>query len=604
MKHFDSDHFSPTAGTAGASAPLQVQNDRLAPMLLSATIQQVRAAQEMASFYKEALDEAAIVAVTDPKGTILSVNGKFCELSGYAAEELIGSNHRILKSGVHDRDFFRAMYRTIARGEIWHGEICNRAKSGRLYWVDTTIVPHRGSNGRIETYTAIRFDITPQKTAEERLWRLANIDVLTELPNRLKFMDDLDATINDPAGHDNGIVVGLMDIDHFKDINDSLGHAAGDELLRQVALRIRESLAPRDEIARLGGDEFALIFRDCHTRADKDARIARIFAALGAPLTICGTERSLSASLGVARFPNEGDNSSELLKNADIALYAAKAMGRGRAEVFSARMRERVQRRAELRSRFESGLRSGEFRVMYQPILPLGCKEPIAMEALLRWSHPEHGLIQPPEFIEALSDETLAAMVDSFVLERVLQQIQQWRRDCVPFTSVAVNATLGDFRTAAYVDRILHAIRHGLIDRQDLCVEITEDMLLGRGGGRARIEIERLHQAGVRVAFDDFGTGFASLRHLRDLPVGMVKIDKSFICSLETDQADRAVVMSVIELAHRLGKKVTAEGVETRAQAAILELLGCDRIQGYLVSRALTAEDMEQFVRQRPALAA
>lgn len=587
MKHYDRSAFQAANATDQHAATAAGQPER-----------------DMASFYKEALDEAAIVAVTDARGTILSVNGKFCELSGYSSEELVGNNHRILKSGLHGGEFFRNMYRTIAQGGIWHGEICNRAKNGKLYWVDTTIVPHRGPDGTIESYTAIRFDITPQKTAEERLWRLANLDSLTELPNRMKFMDDLDAMITNSGNPPGGIVVGLMDLDHFKDINDSLGHAAGDQLLREVASRIRDVMGNEDEIARLGGDEFALLFRNCHSRTDKEERIARIFAALGAPMVICGTERSLSASIGVARFPNEGENSSELLKNADIALYAAKAKGRARAEIFSERMRERVQRRAELRSRFESGLRAGEFRVMYQPILPLHDQGAISMEALLRWSHPERGLIQPPEFIEALADETLAAMVDSFVLEHVLGQIQQWRAKGLPFGSIAVNATLGDFRTAAYVDRILFAIKHGMIDRQDLCVEITEDMLLGRGGGRARIEIERLNNAGVRVAFDDFGTGFASLRHLRDLPVEMVKIDKSFICALEDNPADRAIVMSVIELAHRLGKQVTAEGVETRAQSAILELLGCDRIQGYLVAPALSAPELEAFILTRPALAA
>lgn len=594
MKHYAANHFNSWLSPLPAPFAPDMEDSE----------QQVRAAEDRARFYKDALDEAAIVAVTDAKGTILSVNGKFCELSGFSEAELIGANHRILRSGVHDRNYFQHMYRTIARGDVWHGEICNRAKNGKFYWVDTTIVPHRGCEGRIESYTAIRFDITPQKVAEERLWRLANIDALTGLPNRLKFMRDLDEIVADRVNHVNGIVVALMDIDHFKDINDSFGHPAGDELLREVGNRIRAALDEGDIIARLGGDEFALIFRNCPTRADKDARVARIFASLAAPMTICDSEQKLSASLGATRFPEEGLCGKDLLKNADIALYSAKAKGRNRAEMFSERMRNVVQRRAELRNRVEAGLRNCEFLVEYQPIVPVSSTTPICMEALLRWRDPRAGRLEPESFAEALNDEGLAALVDAFVLEEVLTQIRAWRMAKIPFGSISVNTTLGDFRTAAYVDRILLALVNAEIEKEDLCIEITEGMVLGRGGSRARVEIERLHVAGFRIAFDDFGTGFASLRHLRDLPIDLVKIDKSFIRSLEDDQADRAVVTSIIELAHRLGKKVTAEGVETNAQAAILELLGCDNIQGYLMSRPLPAEEVPAFLTRPSYLAA
>lgn len=555
---------------------------------------QLREVRNWAAFYKEALDEAAIVAMTDPHGTIVSVNHKFCEISGYSEEELIGANHRLLHSGMHDRAFFRDLYRTITRGAIWHGEICNRAKSGKLYWVDTTIVPHKGLDGRIRSYTAIRFDITPQKTAEERLWRLANVDSLTGLPNRRRFMEDLQALTE--AGKDVGLAVGLLDIDHFKDINDSLGHVAGDKLLQEIGRRIRGAMAPSDIIARLGGDEFALIFRDCRPHNDLNARIGHIYEALAEPMCLEGDHKKLSASIGITRFPHGGKSGSELLKHADIALYAAKAKGRNCAEYFTDEMRDSIQRRTNLLRRFERGVFDNEFRVHYQPIVPLKPDIPFKMEALLRWQHPEKGLLYPGDFLEALLDDTMTARVDLFVLETVLKDIGRLRGEGLMRGSIAVNATLGDFRGPRFVDRILAALDDGEVQQGNLCVEITEGMLLGHRGSRARNGIEQLHANGILIAFDDFGTGYASLRHLRDLPVDFVKIDKSFVMSLGSDHADRSIVRSVIDLAHHLGKRVVAEGVDNEEQLEIIRSFGCDYIQGYLVSQAVPFDEVREFI--------
>lgn len=555
----------------------------------------VAMAADLAAFYKEALEQAAIVEISDPLGTILSANDRFCEISGYSRGELVGANHRLLRSGEHDRAFFQDMRQTIARGRVWRGEICNRAKDGARYWVDTTIVPHRQRGGGIERFMAIRFDITAQKLAEERLLRLATVDPLTDLPNREGFLHSLDEVIGAPAPRGR-IVVGLLDIDHFKDINDSLGHPAGDGALREIALRLRAAMGRDDAIARIGGDEFGVILRNCGSDDEIRERIRRIFGAFTAPVPVGRTERLLSASCGLAMVPGEGGSRSELLRNADIALHEAKANGRGRAELFGIEMQEHAQRRADMRDAFARGLGVGEFVVHYQPIVTLGGAVPLAMEALLRWNHPERGLVSPLHFLEALADEHLAAQVGGFVLGEVIGQMERWRRAGVPFASVSVNATLGDFRSGRYVDTILAAITQRRIVPSDICVEISEDMLVGRGGSRARAEIKRLHAAGVAVAFDDFGTGFASLRHLRDLPVEVVKIDKSFVCAIERDDADRAVVSNVIALAHRLGKTVTAEGVETLPQAQILEMLGCDRIQGFLIAPALPPREIEPML--------
>ncbi|MFA7585181.1 MAG: diguanylate cyclase [Novosphingobium sp.] len=463
------------------------------------------AAEDLAAFYKEALDQAAIVAVTDPRGTIISVNRKFCELSGYNESELIGANHRILRSGMHDRAFFQEFYRTICQGKVWHGRICNRAKNGSLYWVETTVVPRRGSDGRIERFFAIRFDVTPQQLAERQLWRLANNDALTGLPNRLKFMRDLDDTMTQ---QDARLAVGLLDIGNFKDINDSMGHLAGDGVLCKVAQRIRGILPATDHIARFGGDEFALILRDVKGEPDIMARMQAVLGVLSHPIRLeDDATRTVSASLGIAKFPDNGSNSTELLKNADIALYAAKAAGRRTARIFTPLMNAQVQQRTSLLALFQQSLHHGDFEVYYQPIAGIDVTSGYALEALIRWNHPHLGLIGPRQFHQALKEENLAAQIDLFVLHEVLAQIEAWRQRGVPFQSIAVNVTVADLRTPAYLDTVLDAISSGRILTNDLKIEINENVLLGDERGDARQQIDRLHRAGVQIAFDDFGTG-------------------------------------------------------------------------------------------------
>lgn len=552
----------------------------------------VREAQNWISFYQEALDEAAILAVTNVHGTILSVNRKFCALSGYSREELIGANHRLLRSGVHDRAFFANLYQTICGGNVWHGEICNRAKSGKLYWVDTTIVPHRDLTGKLQSFTAIRFDITPQKKAEERWLNLASVDPLTNLPNRRRFMDVLERQFRE--GGD--FTVGILDVDHFKDINDSLGHDAGDELLIEFARRLRTALGPSDFVARLGGDEFAILLRAPAGCGNIKIKMEQIFAALGKPVSIAGETHKLSVSIGASRYTNGSQSYSEILKHADIALYAAKDQGRGCYAIFDGEMRDKVESRARLFKDFSKGIDQAELTVFYQPIVSSETRNLVKIEALLRWAHPERGLVPPSYFQEALSDDRLSARAGEFVLDQVLRHIGDWKARGIDFGAVAINATTGDFRRPYFVNRLLSAIRSGEIAAHDICVEITEGILLGRAASTTRQAIDTLHAAGVMIAFDDFGTGFASLSHLSDIPVDIVKIDKSFVSGMEHSKKNRAIVESVIHLAHALEKKVVAEGVETAYQAEVLSSLSCDFMQGYLFSRPVAFEEVTRLI--------
>lgn len=555
-------------------------------LLQSDRLQQLAA---LADFQREALDAAAIVAVTDRAGRIKSVNAKFCELSGYSEAELIGANHRILASGEHDRAFFQNLYRTISRGDVWHDVICNRAKCGRLYWVDTTIVPHRDRSG----YTAIRFDVTPQKEAERRLWRLANIDPLTGLANRRRFLQLLASATR--AGKP--FATAILDIDHFKDINDSAGHHAGDQLLIAMGEALRAELRPSDSVGRLGGDEFAVIL---HGESAKglQRRLDRMLAGLARKRVSGVEDHAIQASIGAALYPVDGADVASLLKCADMALYAAKESGRGCARLFKPRYREVADQRAGLRAAIAHAIERQELFILYQPIVNLTGDQPAAFEALLRWRRPEGAIQTPTTFGDVFDDERIAADIGKFVLSEVLEQIDRWQAAGVPFRSVAINATLGDFRSRAFVDRIAEAVDSGRIRGEQLCIEITEGMLLDRGARAVREAVDRLNGLGVEIAFDDFGTGFASLTHLRQLPIDHVKIDRSFIEAICIDAKDRVIVESVIDLAHRLGLKVVAEGVEHDAQAQLLRSLDCDSIQGFLIAPALTERLATDFARR------
>jgi diguanylate cyclase (GGDEF)-like protein/PAS domain S-box-containing protein len=549
-------------------------------------------------FIRYALDSAAIVVNTDVQGTITYVNSKFCEISGYAETELLGSNHRMLRSDVHDKAFFRAMYRDITRGRTWRGEICNRRKDGSLYWVDTTIVPHVSARNKVDGYTAIRFDITPRKQLEEALRtskahlnRIANLDPMTDLPNRRRFQEYLEALVSDRSISGRVFHLGLLDIDSFKEINDSFGHYAGDVLLKIVGARLHALVDDSLFISRLGGDEFGLILVGA-TDHQADGFFETVLERIRQPMTIGTTARRCSSSLGIAAYPRDAATADNLFKAADLALYHAKALGRDRLEHFQSQLRENAERKSALLEEIETGLRRSEFVFHYQPIVPLTPNRAYSMEALMRWRHPRRGLLTPAYFLEGLEDRPVRAALGMYMLEHVIADVASLRRQGISLRRVAINLTNSDFRSDVFLERFFELCREAGIEAQQFCVEVTEGMLLGLNQKRVERGLHRLHDAGVEVALDDFGTGYASLTHLRHLPFDLLKIDKSFIANITASPEDQAIVRGVIDIAHSLGKTVTAEGVETIEQVDLLGQMNCDGLQGWYFSHARAVEEL------------
>ena len=558
-------------------------------------------------FIRYALDSAAIVATTDIRGTITYVNSKFCEISGYAREELLNANHRMLKSGNHDMAFFRAMYRDIAKGKVWQGEICNRRKDGSLYWVHTTIVPHVSSRKKVDSYTSIRFDITERKqletrllASEETLRRIADIDPHTDLPNRRCFQEHIGVLIADNERVGRTFYLAVLDVDMFKEVNDSFGHPAGDELLATIANRLRAIADKRIFIARLGGDEFGVIFADA-TKAQAAAFFEQALEAIRMPIPIADTMRRSSASLGVAAFPFDGKDASSIFKAADLALYRAKGLGRDRVEFFVPSLRQAIETKSCMLAEIEEGLHHEAFELHYQPIVPLAPGRKISLEALMRWRHPERGLLMPASFQEAFDDQQVRCALGMYMLERAFRDFVRFRDGGLSLARMSLNLTNSDFRSDVFLDRFFELCEMTGLGPDRFCVEVTEGMFLGLHHRRVDQGLRRLHAAGVAIALDDFGTGFASLTHLRQLPITSVKIDRSFVSNMVVSKEDQAIVRGVIEIAHSLGALVVAEGVETFEQVEMLTDLNCDLLQGWYFGRATEAARLADILSSMPS---
>jgi diguanylate cyclase (GGDEF)-like protein len=432
-------------------------------------------------------------------------------------------------------------------------------------------------------------------TKDEELYFQAHYDPLTGLPNRLYFRDQLDRTLARASRGEERFALLFVDLDYFKRVNDSLGHAAGDVVLREAADRMRRCVRGTDIVARLGGDEFTLLLTDIKSTRDPQIVAEHVIAAMSTPFLIAGHDHFMNASIGIALYPDDGGTADELLRNADTAMYRAKDNGRGQSVYFESRMNADAIARVRLERELHHAIDRNEFVLVYQPQLDLKTDRISGAEALLRWNHPERGLLGPVHFIQLAEETGLIEKLGEWVLREACAQFQRWRGDGIALPRVGVNVSARQFQQKGFVDILAKIVRDCGMQASSLEVEITESLLL-EGSSTVETMLTKLKAIGVQIALDDFGTGYSSLAYLKRFPVDVVKIDRSFVKDLPADEGSAAITAAIIAMAHALHKRVVAEGVATAEQAAFLRRLRCDHIQGYHLSVPLSPSDLAELI--------
>jgi diguanylate cyclase (GGDEF)-like protein/PAS domain S-box-containing protein len=536
--------------------------------------------------------------ITDANQIILNVNQAFSLITGYSAAEVIGKTPQLLSSGQHNKAFYSALWASINDTGSWQGEIWNRRKNGEIYPEWLTITAVKGNQGKVTNYVATLTDITERKTTEERINRLAFYDPLTQLPNRRLLQERLKHSIDLSHRTDTQIAVLMLDLDKFKTVNDTLGHVAGDELLQQVAERIKSRLREEDTVARLGGDEFMVLIENVEHYEYVSNIADDIIYTLGQVFIIRKSHHVyISVSIGISLYPQHGDNVDTLMNNADAALYHIKNQSYGCFAYFSEDLTQKARERINLESRLRRAIEQQELQVYFQPQIDINSGQIVGAEALVRWHDPVYGLVMPTKFITLAEETGLIVPIGEWVLHETCRLGRQWLDLGLPTITLAVNVSPYQFRRTDINALVTKVLNDTGFPVDCLELEITESGLMENQTQAMNI-LNNLHNQGVRFAIDDFGTGYSSLAYLKYFPLDVLKIDKTFIDDIPFSQGDMAIASTIIVMAHHLGFKVLAEGVETKAQLAFLSDQGCDMYQGYLYSKPISADEFAKLLFQ------
>ncbi len=538
------------------------------------------------------------ILITTTEGIILKANNAFGRMLGYSTEDIIGQHTRILHSGRHDADFYRAMWKEIAANGIWQGEIWDRHKDGHMVPVWLTISSLYDNDGKVIRYIAIMYDISKQKESQEHINYLAHYDPLTGLPNRFLFTDRLGHALAQAKRQQRKLALLFIDLDNFKQINDSRGHPVGDELLSMVAKRLTNVTRESDTVARLSGDEFTLLIEDSADEASLRMTAQKILKILSEPFDLADGQAFITASIGIAICPDDGDSIDSLLKHADLAMYRSKEVGRNHFNFYAQEMSDRVHERMTLNTSLRQALDQKGLELHYQPIMNVGMGTCIGAEALIRWQHSDMGWISPTKFIPVAEESDLIHLLGEWVLRTACLQMNGWLDAGLELGSLAVNVSGKQIVIGDFVNITRRVLEETGCPPERIVLELTESFIMRESEGAIKA-LNQLRALGFGIAIDDFGTGYSSLSYLKRLPVTKLKLDQSFVQDIPGDSNDAAIARAILGLGDILGLEVVAEGVESKEQHKFLLSEGCAQSQGFLYSRPLTSPIFADFVPNR-----
>ena len=542
---------------------------------------------------------AEAIVITDSNACFISVNPAFTEITGYTAEEMAGQTPRLLKSNHHDASFYNVMWNELlsTRGQ-WQGQIWNRRKDGEAFLAWQTITAVRDDSGTIIRFLSVFDDITEVHRKDEHIRHQAYHDALTGLPNRLLLHDRLGHAIEVAKREQSQVAVMFIDLDRFKVVNDSLGHDVGDLLLIEITERLKECLRKSDTVARLGGDEFVVVVSDFDGIGEVAEVADKILRAVALPLTLKNHEVQVGASVGIAFFPQDGEDVTALMKDADTAMYRAKGGGRNTFRFFDAKMDGAAVERLLLEAALRHALANGEFQLYYQPKIYLSTGKLSGVEALIRWNSPDRGLVAPDIFIPLAEETGLIVGIGDWVIEEACQQMAEWDHRASLMIPVAINVSAQQFLDHRFADKVSALLVRHQIEPSRLEIELTESTVMA-DPERAVTQFKQLREVGVTISVDDFGTGYSSLAYLKRLPLDTIKIDRSFIRKIDSEGDNAAIVRAIIALGGALGMSTIAEGVETAEEERHLREAGCDRAQGFMYTKPLPSDQFETWLAER-----
>jgi diguanylate cyclase (GGDEF)-like protein/PAS domain S-box-containing protein len=568
-------------------------------LLVHRTLMAISSAEDAVKLRDRAIESSvSAICITDnlaPDNPIVYVNSAFERITGYSSQEVLGRNPRLLQGTDLAQPELIAIRAALHDQRPCHVVLRNYRKDGSMYWNELNISPVRSDAGTVTNFIGVHSDITDAKTHQDELARQANHDSLTGLPNRNLLRDRIDRACVRTQRYGDFAAVAFMDLDNFKVVNDSLGHSLGDQLLRAVAARLESSLRVMDTVARPGGDEFVLVLADQKSEQSVSGELQRIVESFSQPFALEGRDVFITASIGVALYPQDANDPETLLKSAELAMYRVKESGRNGYQLYTPEMQTRVTERLALVGMLQRALAQGEFSLHYQPQVDLHTNRVFGCEALLRWNQPDLGMIDPGKFIPLAEETGLIVPIGEWIVRTACRQSKTWQNAGLPAVTMSVNISARQFRETTLLQAVANILDETGLDASGLELEVTESVIM-HDAQQVIATLQAFADMGVSLSVDDFGTGYSSLSYLKRFPVDRLKIDQSFVRDITTDADDAAIAQAVITLAHTMNLRVIAEGVETPEQLAFLRRNLCDEMQGYLFGKPVPAGEFAKLL--------